>query len=100
MTELYFLPYKATEIYGTKRGISCFGRSEITISTGQNAILLISAAGAAVCRRGLPLKRQLFTGQPADNRPAGKQLPGPSTAAGGGRTGFRQEHFSYVPVTC
>ena len=43
MTELYFLPYKVTKIYGTKTGISCFGRSEIPISTGQHANLLISA---------------------------------------------------------
>ena len=43
MTELHFLPYKAAEIYGTGNEISCFGRSEIPISTGQHAILLISA---------------------------------------------------------
>ena len=46
MTELYFLPYKAAEIYGTGNEISCFGRSEIPISAGQHAILLISAVEA------------------------------------------------------
>ena len=51
MTELYFLPYKAAEIYGTGNEISCFGRSEIPISTGQHAILLISAVEACSDRR-------------------------------------------------
>ena len=49
MAELYFLPYKATKIYGTGTEISFFGRSKLSISTGQHAILLISA------RRSLPL---------------------------------------------
>ena len=81
MTELYFLPYKATEIYGTKRGIPCFGRSEIPISTGQHAILLISAAEAAVCRRGLPLKLPPAAEAAAVHRPAGRQSASRQTAA-------------------
>ena len=44
MTEFYSLPYKAAKIYGTRTKISCFDRSEIPISTGQHAILLLSAA--------------------------------------------------------
>ena len=46
MTKLYFLLYKATKIYGTKAEISCFGRSEIPIPTGQRAILPIPAVEA------------------------------------------------------
>ena len=49
MTEFYFLPYKTTKIYGKGTEIRCFGRSERPISTGQNAILLISSVEA--CRR-------------------------------------------------
>ena len=49
MTELYFLPYKTTKIYGTETVFSCFGRSEIPIPTGQHAILLIPAV--ETCRR-------------------------------------------------
>ena len=51
MAELYFLPYKATKIYGTGIEISLFGRSKLSISTGQHAILLISAVKACSDRR-------------------------------------------------
>ena len=96
MTELCFLPYQAAEIYGTKTEISCFGRSEISISTGRHAILLIFAVDACrrnlpqklaadacrrnlpqklaaeTCRRNLPQKRFLFTGLSVSGKqPAG-----------------------------
>ena len=55
MAELYFLPYKATKIYGTGTEISFLGRSKLSISAGQHAILLISVVEA-------PKKRFLFPG--------------------------------------
>ena len=48
MTEFYFLPYKAAEIYGKETENSHFGRSGILISTGLYAIFLILAVEAVV----------------------------------------------------
>ena len=48
MTEFYFLPYKAAEIYGKETENPHFGRSGCPISTGLYAILLILAVDAVV----------------------------------------------------
>ena len=84
MTELYFLPYKATKVYGPRTEISCFGRSEIPISTGQHAILQISAAEAS------PVHWK--TSEPESG-------PSFQIACGDGRAGFKPERFSYAPVS-
>ena len=84
MTELYFLPYKATKVYGPRTEISCFGRSEIPISTGQHAILQISAAEAYAVH--------WKTSEPESG-------PSFQIACGDGRAGFKPERFSYTPVS-
>ena len=84
MTELYFLPYKATKVYGPRTEISCFGRSEIPISTGQHAILQISAAEAS------PVHWK--TSEPESG-------PSFQIACGDGRAGFKPERFSYAPIS-
>ena len=48
MTEFYFLPYKAAEIYGKETENPHFGRSGCPISTGLYAILLLLAVEAVV----------------------------------------------------
>ena len=51
MTELYFQPYKVTEIYGTEIEIFCFGRSETPIWS--------ICHSSDFCRRGLRQNRKL-----------------------------------------